>query len=136
VQTKTTKNRGLMGLTALAMLAMLVGLGWTVFQQNAKKTPPPQGTSVQQPADSTQAGTNDAAGTTDTGTQITDPTTVPATYTVKEGDSLSTIAAKFYGNANYYGFIERANNLVEKRDSLVVGLELKLPKYDDVVATN
>lgn len=130
MQTKTTKNRGLMGLTALAMVAMLVGLGWTIFQQkDVADTKSTQQT--------TPASAADAVGTTDTNPVVAgEQTPIPATYTVAEGDTLSSIAAHFYGDSTYYWAIERANELVGTRDKLLVGSELKLPSMAEVASTN
>lgn len=132
MQTKTNKNRGLMGLTALAMLAMLVGLGWTIFQQKDVTKAPTVG-------QTTPATTHDAVGTTDTSHPVVagqTPITIPATYTVAEGDTLSSIADHFYGDSTYYWAIERANELYGTRDKLFVGKELKLPTMADVASTN
>lgn len=130
MQTKTNKNRGLMGLTALALLAMLVGLGWTIFQQNdvAETTPTAEQTAP--------APAADAVGTTDTNPLVGEQTPIPASYTVAEGDTLSSIADKFYGDSTYYWAIERANELVGNRDKLFVGKELKLPTMAEVASTN
>lgn len=130
MQTKTTKNRGLMGLTALAMVAMLVGLGWTIFQQKDVAEKP---TAEQ----TTPATAGDAAGTTDSNPVVAGQTPIPATYTVAEGDTLSSIAEHFYGDSTYYWAIERANELVgTTRDKLLVGAELKLPSMAEVASNN
>jgi nucleoid-associated protein YgaU len=129
VQTKMSKNRGLMALTALAMLAMLAGLGWTAFRQTAKA---PSKTTQQ--TTTTPPSSADAAGTTDTNPVTAAPEQIPATYKVATGDTLSSIAAKFYHDGNLYGAIEQANNLVGKRDQLVEGMELKLPTAADVAS--
>lgn len=129
MQTKTIKNRGLMGLTALAMLAMLVGLGWTVFQQN-DVTPTPTA------EETTPAATTDASGTTDTNPVVADETPLPETHTVLEGETLSSIAQFYYGDDTYYWAIERANNLVGTRDKVMAGTILTLPTLDDVASTN
>lgn len=130
MQTKTMKNRGLMGLTALAMLAMLVGLGWTIFQQKDVAEKPTAG-------QTTPATTADAVGTTDTNPLVAEQTPIPATYKVAEGDTLSSIAEEFYGDSTYYWAIERANELVgTTRDKLLVGSELKLPTKAEVASTN
>ncbi|HLO01715.1 MAG TPA: LysM peptidoglycan-binding domain-containing protein [Symbiobacteriaceae bacterium] len=129
MQTKTNKNRGLMGLTALAMLAMLVGLGWTVFQQKDTAKAPTTEQTV-------PAGTTDAGGATDTSPVVAGQTPIPATYTIAEGDTLSSIAQHFYGDSTYYWAIERANELVGTRDKLLVGKELKLPSMAEVASNN
>jgi nucleoid-associated protein YgaU len=47
-------------------------------------------------------------------------------YVVKSGDNLSKISKTFYGNANNYDKIIRANNIGDP-DKLRVGQELKIP---------
>jgi nucleoid-associated protein YgaU len=48
------------------------------------------------------------------------------TYTVRPGDNLSKISKQFYGDANKYMTIARANNL-EDPDKIKVGQELVIP---------
>jgi len=47
-------------------------------------------------------------------------------YTVKPGDNLSKIAKHFYGNANKYAAIAKANN-ISNPDLIKVGQQIKLP---------
>ena len=47
-------------------------------------------------------------------------------YTVKSGDNLSKIAKHFYGNANKYTEIAKANN-ISNPDLIKVGQQLNLP---------
>lgn len=54
------------------------------------------------------------------------PEVLPATYTVKQGDSTWTIAEAFYGSAYNYVDIETANAL-EPDSELNVGQELNIP---------
>lgn len=133
MQTKMNKNRGLMALTSLALLAMLGGLGWTVFHQSGS-TKAPGHTSQQ--TTTTPKSSVDAAGVTDTHTVTATPESIPESYTVAAGDTLSSIAKKFYGNGDLYWAIERANNLVGSRDNLVAGMELHLPAADNLAANN
>lgn len=50
------------------------------------------------------------------------------TYRVQRGDTLSSIAARFYGNRNYWRKIYEANrNLLESPESLRVGQVLVIP---------
>jgi nucleoid-associated protein YgaU len=133
VQTKTTKNRGLMGLTALAMLAVLVGLGWTAFtQKETAKTP----TKTETATDKAPQSSADAVGTTDTTTVNATPGEIPESHIVADGETLSSIAQRYYGDANYYWAIERANNLVGTRDKLMAGTVLTLPTMDEVASNN
>jgi len=50
----------------------------------------------------------------------------PQTYTVQPGDSLSKIAKQFYGDANKYMEIARANG-IEDPNKIKAGQELKIP---------
>lgn len=54
------------------------------------------------------------------------PEVLPATYTVKQGDSTWTIAEAFYGSAYNYVDIEAANAL-EPDSELNIGQELNIP---------
>jgi nucleoid-associated protein YgaU len=51
------------------------------------------------------------------------------TYTVKEGDTLSSIAKKFYGEGADYMIIYKANQTLigDDPDQIQVGMELKIP---------
>lgn len=51
------------------------------------------------------------------------------TYTVQSGDTLTTIAEKFYGNASDFTLIVDANNL-DDATGLRVGQELVIPPKD------
>lgn len=48
------------------------------------------------------------------------------TYTVKAGDNLSKISKLFYGDANQYPKIAKANNLSDP-DKIKVGQSLRIP---------
>ncbi len=50
-------------------------------------------------------------------------------YTVKEGDTLSSIAKEFYGNAADYKIIYEANKdlIGDDPDQIQVGMELMIP---------
>jgi nucleoid-associated protein YgaU len=48
------------------------------------------------------------------------------TYTVKAGDNLSKISRLFYGDANQYMKIAKANNLPDP-DKIKVGQQLRIP---------
>jgi len=68
---------------------------------------------------------------------ITDPTPAPSagiilegaqTYTVVRGDTLSRIAARFYGNGYYYPIIYLVSDEVEDIDEIEVGMRLTIPR--------
>ncbi|MGH3665466.1 MAG: LysM peptidoglycan-binding domain-containing protein [Egibacteraceae bacterium] len=48
-------------------------------------------------------------------------------YTVQEGDTLTTIAEKFYGDPTKFDLIVEANNLEDGDGQLTVGQELTIP---------
>ena len=68
------------------------------------------------------AGTEDegAAGTTETGTES-------ETYIVERGDTLTTIAEDFYGDASLDDFLAEANNISDPA-ALSVGQEIIIPE--------
>lgn len=53
-------------------------------------------------------------------------------YTVQEGDSLSLLSLRFYGDWSAWPLITRANNLLQNRqDLLYVGEKLLIPNLPD-----
>jgi Tfp pilus assembly protein FimV len=54
----------------------------------------------------------------------------PQTYTVQSGDTLWSIATKFYGNGSKYPLILRANDMAEN-ERLSVGVTLVIPSATD-----
>ncbi|MCP4353241.1 MAG: transporter substrate-binding domain-containing protein [Desulfobacterales bacterium] len=53
-------------------------------------------------------------------------------YVVKQGDSLSKIANKFYNDPSKWTYIYRANkDLIEDAESIQIGWNLKIPPIDD-----
>jgi LysM repeat protein len=57
------------------------------------------------------------------------PVTTARSYTVKPGDSLSTISKEFYGSANQYMKIFEANkDRLSDPDKIKAGMELVIPK--------
>jgi len=71
----------------------------------------------------TNAASNNAAGQTGTGTNATDQA---RTYTVKSGDTFSSIAQEMYGDRNQFQRLVDANPSVDPR-SMQVGTVLKVP---------
>lgn len=63
------------------------------------------------------------------------PQDLPGKYTVKEGDTLFTIAEKYYNDGYKYSEITQANNLINP-DSIEVGQQLEIPKLADQLATS
>jgi nucleoid-associated protein YgaU len=57
------------------------------------------------------------------------PSSVPRTYTVQAGDSLSKISKQFYGDANKYMKIFEANkDKLSDPDKVRAGMELVIPQ--------
>lgn len=54
---------------------------------------------------------------------------LPGSYTVKEGDTLFTIAEKYYQDGSRFTEIAKANNL-NNPDEVEVGLTLQIPKLE------
>lgn len=60
--------------------------------------------------------------------QVVDPTTVPRSYTVQSGDSLSTISRRFYGTPSRWIDIYQANrDRLSSENALRVGQTLRIP---------
>ena len=61
--------------------------------------------------------------------------TSPVSYTIKSGDSLSTIAADFYNNGDYWCSIYEENYDVigSNPNALTVGLKVTIPNVEGVV---
>lgn len=57
----------------------------------------------------------------------------PSTYTVQSGDTLSGIAATFYGDENLYQWIADANGIADA-NMIDVGQEITLPLTDEEAA--
>ncbi|MGH2706170.1 MAG: LysM peptidoglycan-binding domain-containing protein [Actinomycetota bacterium] len=90
---------------------------------NASPTPAPAATTTPSPA--TTAGSTPAAAPTARSTP-TPAVTGDQTYTVKPGDSLWSIAKKFYGDATLATFLAEANSLAD-RSTVRVGQKLRIP---------
>jgi LysM repeat protein len=58
-------------------------------------------------------------------------------YTVKQGDSLSTIALQFYGNASKWTNVYRANKrLIKDSEKIDVGWNLIIPSIEYIQVTD
>jgi LysM repeat protein len=86
---------------------------------NLGETPPTGGTNqAETPADSTN-------------TPAQAETAIPATHTVKDGESLYDISRLYYKTHIYAGAIEAANGITDP-NTIFAGMELKLPHQDDL----
>lgn len=74
--------------------------------------------------DEPEAGTGTDSEDGETGT--TDTSTEGKTYIVEEGDSLTTIAQKFYGDPSLDDFLAEVNGITDPTQ-LAVGQELTIP---------
>ena len=71
---------------------------------------------------------NQASGNTTTSRQPQPTTTRPKTYTVKSGDTLSSIAAQTLGSANkWYTLYKYNKSTISDPDNLTVGTTIKIP---------
>ncbi|MDO8619068.1 MAG: LysM peptidoglycan-binding domain-containing protein [Candidatus Daviesbacteria bacterium] len=77
-------------------------------------------------------GTKSELGPSQATDQITDvtPDKLPGNYTVKDGDTLFTIAEKYYNDGYKYPEIAKANNLINV-DSIATGQTLTIPKLTE-----
>jgi len=65
---------------------------------------------------------------TETRPTVVDPTTVPRTYTVQSGDSLSSISRRFYGTPSRWIDIYQANrDRLASENALKVGQTIRIP---------
>ncbi|HLN64939.1 MAG TPA: LysM peptidoglycan-binding domain-containing protein [Symbiobacteriaceae bacterium] len=151
MQTMPNKNRTAMAI-GVVLLAVVVGAFalWTGNRNNAAKAPE-QGTelNVNASPETNLSGTDstEPAATAETeeqaqpasGTNMTPAasaeTQIPATYTVKEHDTLRSIAQQIYNNPDYSAYIEAANEMDDPND-IKVGQELKLPTTDEIKQQN
>lgn len=60
---------------------------------------------------------------------------LPGNYTVKEGDTLFSIAQHYYDNGYKYPELVKANEL-ENEDQISAGQVIKIPKLDDITAAS
>jgi len=94
-----------------------------VFQTN-KVTPSPAQPLFQQ-FDQLNAGTAQGSALTDVSLETP---AHPETHQVKRGESLSTIAKKYFGNSNLYMELFKANqDILTHPNQLTVGMTIKLP---------
>lgn len=151
MQTMPNKNRTAMAI-GVVLLAVVVGAFalWTGNRNNAAKAPE-QGTelNVKASPETNLGGTESpaAAATAESeelaqpasGTNMTPAasadTQIPATYTVKEHDTLRSIAQQFYNNPDYSAYIETANEMDDPND-IKVGQELKMPTKEEIKQQN
>lgn len=110
IEAEVQSNQSRMSLILGALIIFVVGiLIFNYFNRNKAEVGPAQ-----------QSETTQSDVTIDK---------LPGKYTVKEGDTLFTIAEKYYNDGYQFTEIAKANNLVNV-DSIEVGQVLEIPKID------
>src|SRR3989338_3060488 len=107
-------NQSRLSLVLGALIVLVVGiLVFNYFNRNQSEIGPSQ---------QTQQEEGDVA-----------PSNLPGKYTVKEGDTLFTIAEKYYNDGYKFSEIAKTNNL-EDANLLEVGQKIEIPKLDSEVS--
>jgi len=108
-------NQSKVSLVLGALIVLVVGiLVFNYFNKNKADLGPAQQTEVSQEEDVA-------------------PDKLPGKYTVKEGDTLFTIAEKYYSDGFQYSEIARANDL-KNPDLLETGQIIEIPKLESQIA--
>lgn len=89
-------------------------------------TPTASGTVGANSTAPTTSRSTGAAANTNTATTAASAT-APRMYTVKKGDTLSSIAKKFYGSANYKKIYEANRDKIKDPNHLLAGIEIRIP---------
>ncbi len=115
VETEIQSNQSKVSLILGALIVLVVGiLVFNYFNKNKASLGPAQQTENQ-----TQTGEKKDVSKED----------LPGNYTVKEGDTLFTIAQKYYEDGDRFTEIAQANNLNDVNE-IVVGQVLRIPKAE------
>ena len=103
-------NQSRVSMVLGALIVLVVGiLIFNYFNKNKADLGPAQNTTIEQ--------------------QDTTPGNLPGKYTVKEADTLFTIAQNYYSDGYKYPEIAKANNIANV-DSIEVGQVLQIPKLE------
>lgn len=113
METEVQANQSRVSLVLGALIVLVVGV--LVFNYFSKNK-------------SSAEITPDAMQTENAQSDVT-PTNLPGKYTVKEADTLFTIAEKYYQDGYKFSEIAKANNLVSA-DTIEVGQVLDIPKLE------
>lgn len=117
IQTDLEKNQSYLNLILGALIVIVLGvLIFNYFNKSAEET---------------GNVTPQAETTTDEAGDVK-KANLPGKYTVKEGDTLFTIAQKYYGEGSKYSEIIKDNKL--SGESIEVGQELNIPKLETATA--
>lgn len=117
IQNDLEKNQSYLNLILGALIVIVLGV--LIFNYFNK------------PADETGNVTPQAEQTTDENGDVRREN-LPGKYTVKEGDTLFTIAEKYYGDGGKYTEIVTANNL--PGESIAAGQELTIPELEGAMS--
>ena len=117
IQNDLEKNQSYLNLILGALIVVVLGV--LIFNY------------FNRPADETGNVTPVAEQTTDENGDVKKEN-LPGKYTVKEGDTLFTIAQKYYDKGDNYTEISEANSLTN--DAIEVGQELTIPKLESAIA--
>lgn len=117
IQNDLEKNQSYLNLILGALIVVVLGV--LIFNY------------FNRPADETGNVTPVAETTTDENGDVKKES-LPGKYTVKEGDTLFTIAEKYFGDGYKYTEISQENELTG--DSIEVGQELTIPKIESAMA--
>lgn len=110
-------NQNTLSLVLGALIVIVVGI--LLFNYFNKQEP-----QITQQADNTQ--TQQPEGDVS-------PDNLPGKYTIKEGDTLFTIAQKYYNDGYKYDEIAKANNMTDV-NTVTVGQEITIPKVEGAQA--
>lgn len=112
IETDLKSNQSKLSLVLGALIVLVVGiLVFNFFNKQKSDLGPAQQTESNKQEDVT-------------------PSKLPGKYTVKEGDTLFSLADKYYQDGYKYTEIVKANNIVNP-DSIEAGQVLEIPKLED-----
>lgn len=115
LETQIQSNQSKVSLVLGALIILVIGiLVFNYFNRNQSSLGPAQQTEQTEEAD-------------------VSPEQLPGKYTVKEGDTLFTIAEKYYKDGLKYTEIAKANNLTDV-NTISVGQVLEIPKVESAIA--
>lgn len=118
IETEIKSNQSTLSLVLGVLIVLVLGvLLFNYFNRDRSAT---DQNITQQAAQTDQAG------------DVT-PENLPGKYTVKEGDTLYTIAEKYYQDGFKYSELVKTNNL-ENENAITVGQVLDIPKLEDVAS--
>ncbi len=111
LETEITSNQSRVSLVLGALIILVIGiLVFNYFNRNKASLGPAQQTQTTQQQD-------------------VSPNNLPGKYTVKEGDTLFTIAENYYKDGSKFTEVAKANNLTDS-DQIQTGQVLEIPKLE------